>query len=275
MRLAAIGDCLVDVYPDMGLMYPGGNALNVAVAARRAGIDAGFVGAVGDDAPGRAVLDALEAEGIAHERVRTVAGGPTSHATVAIVDGDRIFTDGDVGVSELDLDEEDDRYLAGFDLIHTGDNSLLERSLERLAALAPLSFDFGSRPHEYCAPLLPHVTVAAFSVGPEVMVEQLLRDAVRTGTQIALATGGAAGAWALVDDRMHHAPPSASSEVLDTLGAGDAFIGTFLAGFLRQLDADTMLRDASLAAASAVSVNGAFGHGQPATPVGSTGRRVP
>jgi fructoselysine 6-kinase len=221
------------------------------------------------------VLDALRDEGVGHERVRVVPGGATSHATVAIVSGERIFTDGDVGVSEVELDGEDLRYLGAFDLIHTGDNSLIEHYVPRLAALAPLSFDFGSRPDEYCDRLLPHVTVGVFSVEPERDVEALLRRAVRAGLQVAVATGGAAGAWALVGEQIRHAPPAATTEVVDTLGAGDAFIGAFLAGFLREDDPDAILANASRAAAAAVSVSGAFGYGRPATPVGSTGKRVP
>ena len=39
MRLAGVGDNVVDRYRDLGLMFPGGQALNVAVHARRIGIE--------------------------------------------------------------------------------------------------------------------------------------------------------------------------------------------------------------------------------------------
>ncbi len=50
MRLVAVGDNVVDCYPRLGLMFPGGNALGVAVHGRRSGAQAAYVGAVGDDA---------------------------------------------------------------------------------------------------------------------------------------------------------------------------------------------------------------------------------
>ncbi|UUZ81205.1 hypothetical protein LJK88_41995 [Paenibacillus sp. P26] len=40
MRLIGIGDNVVDYYQDQGVMYPGGNVLNVAVAAKRSGAEA-------------------------------------------------------------------------------------------------------------------------------------------------------------------------------------------------------------------------------------------
>ena len=146
--------------------------------------------------------------------------------------------------------------------------------MPRLAALAPVSFDFGSRPAEYCAPLLPHVTLGVFSLDPGEEAEGLLEGAIQSGCKVALATGGRAGAWALIDGRVHHAPAAVTTDVVDTLGAGDAFIGSFLVGYLRQDDPDAMLQQAALAAAEAVKVHGAFGYGRPATAVGTTGKRV-
>ncbi len=64
MRLLGAGDNVVDRYRDLGLMYPGGNALNVAVAAARGGAAAAYVGAVGTDRAGDVVLAGLRAEGI-------------------------------------------------------------------------------------------------------------------------------------------------------------------------------------------------------------------
>ena len=46
MQLVGVGDNVVDRYRDLGMMFPGGQALNVAVHAKRAGMETAYVGAV-------------------------------------------------------------------------------------------------------------------------------------------------------------------------------------------------------------------------------------
>ena len=59
--LLGIGDNVVDFYKDRGEFFPGGNALNVPVLAKRYGLArAGYIGLVGNDAEGAHVRAALE-----------------------------------------------------------------------------------------------------------------------------------------------------------------------------------------------------------------------
>ncbi len=106
MRLLGAGDNVVDRYRDLGLMYPGGNALNVAVAAARGGAAAAYVGAVGTDRAGDVVLAGLRAEGIDVSRVRVVEG-PNAYADVMLVEGDRVFIGADPTISRFRLDADD------------------------------------------------------------------------------------------------------------------------------------------------------------------------
>ena len=41
----AVGDNVVDRYPEQGVFYPGGNAVNVAVHGRRCGAATAYIGA--------------------------------------------------------------------------------------------------------------------------------------------------------------------------------------------------------------------------------------
>jgi fructoselysine 6-kinase len=135
MRLLGVGDNVMDRYRDVGLVFPGGNAVNVAVAAQRAGAEAAYLGALGDDRAGKVILAALRAEGVATDRVRIV-NGPTAFADVTLVEGDRVFVGSEVGVSRFRLDEADLAYAATFDLVHTGDCSMLETQVADLAIRA-------------------------------------------------------------------------------------------------------------------------------------------
>jgi ribokinase len=66
------------------LVNHGGKGANQAVAARRLGADVRFVGCVGDDASGRAIRDALAAEGIGVDGLTTSGSAPTGTALIVV-----------------------------------------------------------------------------------------------------------------------------------------------------------------------------------------------
>lgn len=48
IKVLGLGDNVVDKYMHIKTMYPGGNALNIAVLARLSGIEVGYLGVFGD-----------------------------------------------------------------------------------------------------------------------------------------------------------------------------------------------------------------------------------
>jgi fructoselysine 6-kinase len=264
MRILGVGDNVVDRYHDLGRMFPGGNALNVAVAVARAGARAAYLGVVGTDRAGDVVLGGLRAEGVEIDRVRRVEG-PNAYADVNVVEGDRVFVGSDVGVSRFRLDADDLAYAASFDLVHTGDCSMLEDQVAELGSMVRLSFDFSiHREPEYVGPILPHLDVACFSASDldEEAAIRLLADAVARGPRLALATRGSAPTL-LHDGRRTWRQAVVDTTVVDTLGAGDSFIGRFLVGVAADEDPAVTLLAAANAAASTCGHYGAFGHGSP------------
>jgi fructoselysine 6-kinase len=279
MKLLGAGDNVVDRYHDLGLMFPGGNALNVAVAAARAGAEAAYIGAVGTDRAGHVVLAGLRAEGIDVSHVRVV-DGPNASADVTLVEGDRVFVGSDVGVSRFRLDADDLAWAGTFDLVHTGDCSMLEDQVADLAAVAPVAFDFSiHRDPAYLGPILPHLEIACFSATDldEAAALGLLTRAVAQGPRLALATRGTRPAL-LYDGRRTWRQPAVTTSVVDTLGAGDSFIGRFLAGYVAGDDPAVTLEAAARAAAATCGSHGAFGRGSPLAPefaAPSTSRTAP
>jgi fructoselysine 6-kinase len=262
MTLAGVGDNVVDRYRDLGTMFPGGQALNVAVYAHRAGIPAAYVGALGDDVAGRRVLGAIHAEGLDDSHVRVVPG-PNAYAEVAVVEGNREFLTGSAGVSKFQLSLDDLEFLSTFDLIHSSESSYLEDQLGSVAAVGPLSFDFSVRcDPAYVDPLLPYVSIAEFSLADldDSQAEAWLERVFRLGPRMVLATRGAADAL-LFDGTRLWRQPSAPTDLVDTLGAGDAFIGRFLAGVVRGEPHESSLAAAAVTAASTCRAYGAFGYG--------------
>jgi sugar/nucleoside kinase (ribokinase family) len=267
MRLLGVGDNVVDRYADLGRMFPGGNALNVAVAAARAGAHAAYLGALGTDPAGDLVLSALLAEGVDVQRVRRVEG-PNAHADVTVVDGDRVFVGGHTSVSRFRLDVDDLAYAATFDLVHTGDCSMLEDQVADLAGRARLAFDFSTRREAaYIEPILPHLSVACFSASDldEEAALDLLAGAVARGPRFALATRGTLPAL-LHDGHRTWRQPVIGESVVDTLGAGDSFIGRVLVGVMAGEDPAVFLSAAAEAAARTCGDYGAFGHSRPLAP---------
>jgi fructoselysine 6-kinase len=262
MSLVAVGDNVVDCYVDRGLMFPGGNSANVAVQAGRSGTRASYVGVVGDDERAGVLTAALHAEGVDTTRLR-IRPGPTAYAVVRHVDGDRVFGPSDKGVSLFDPTPADLDFVAGFDLAHSSYCSGLESWLPALASRCRLSFDFDQRTGSYAEDLLPYTWAATFS-GSSLSrreCEDLARWAATRGPAYVFVTRGPHGAVA--HDGQTVWSTARPVDVVDTLGAGDAFIGRALHGLLAAEPTAALLAAAVEAGSRACTTLGGFGHGRP------------
>ncbi|WP_084961758.1 PfkB family carbohydrate kinase [Thermoactinospora rubra] len=287
MRVLGFGDNIVDRFVDRGVDYPGGNSVNVAVYARRLGLEAAYLGVFGSDPLGAFLREAIAAQGVAVDRC-VVRSGETGVSTLRVDDGERIFlgwNGGGVTVREpLVLDDSLLDYVAGFSLVHSSVYSRSESELPKLAALPTLvSFDLSSE-EDYRTPgyldlVCPHADLVLLSCShlDEAATRALLADAVRRGARLALATRGVEGAIA-TDGAVTAATPArpVGRGLVDTMGCGDAFLAGFAVSLLRDgwsaraVPDEAMLSRALRAGAGAAHdqcfVEGAFGHGRPAEP---------
>jgi fructoselysine 6-kinase len=262
-RLLGLGDNTVDTDVKAALQYPGGNAVNVAVLASRAGAETGYLGCIGNDAAGAVVRDALSAEGvdISHLRVRE---GANARALLAYHDGDRRFLGSRPGVrGQYALDAADFDYIAGFDVTHSSIFSDLETELPRIRSVAPLlSFDFSNRWTDAVLQEVLHQVDIAFLSEPDAddaACAMLLRHCVRLGAKLVVATRAARGAMA-ADRAAITQQPALPTSVVDTLGAGDAFVAAFLVAHLQRAGLPSALRAGAAMAANACTWRGSFGH---------------
>ncbi len=262
MDVIAIGDNVSDCYLTIGQVFPGGNAVNVAVAVARSGGSSGYVGVVGDDARGRLLTDSLAAERVDTRRL-SVASGPTAWCQVMHANGERLFRPGQRGVALFRPTEDDFAFAATASIIHSTYGSGLEDALPELARRGRLSFDFGEHLDDgYADGLLPFVHVAEFSAAAldDRDCAELVRWAASRGPAFVLVTRGSKGAI-LFDGAVSVRVSAASSEMIDSLGAGDSFIGRALYGLIRGEPADALLAASSAAAARTCSTWGAYGYG--------------
>ncbi|TBA94379.1 carbohydrate kinase (plasmid) [Rhizobium ruizarguesonis] len=264
MRVCGVGDNVVDRYFNQRLVFPGGNAVNFAVHARRSGISASYLGVIGSDSDGDLVRSSLLAEGIELARLR-VKEGPTAFATVHMDDNgnNRVWGLCHKGVSLFQLDGEDLEYLAGFDLVHTSETSGLDGQLAAVRERVAISFDFSDLDLEYAKGILPHLKVAAFSrsnAGQD-EVNAILDAAQSAGVELVTITHGARGATICHKGQILFVP-SFPAVAIDTLGAGDAFVSRLACRVLTGVQLAEAASDAAQYSALMCGTRGAFGHGR-------------
>ncbi|MDN3310614.1 PfkB family carbohydrate kinase [Microbacterium oryzae] len=277
-RVLGVGDNVIDRFLDRGVYYPGGNSVNVAVFARRAGAEAAYLGVFGDDDPGSHIRGVLGELGIATDH-SVVRAGETGWCDVRVVDGDRVFGDWSGGVTverPIELTSDVLAYASGFDLVHVSAYAALEPQLPALHPAARLLvFDFSDEPEYredgYRAQVAPWTDLAVLSAAqlPWTEAEDLARDTFAKGARMVLLTRGLEGSAVFDGDGFVRAA-AVRVETVDTMGCGDAFIASFMlsahaAGWSRgrrlsPAVLEAALHDAAKAAAEQCAVEGAFGY---------------
>lgn len=254
----------------------GGAESNVAIGLARLGVAVSWLGRVGDDSLGERVTREIRAEGV---DVRAVvdADAPTglmvkerpSASSTAV----HYYRSGSAG-SRVDGADLPDRWIEEASLLHlTGITPLLS-STARSAVLAgvararsagvPVSFDINYRsalaPASEAGPVLREIAEHADIVFggddefailyPDSTAEEaaaILQDA---GVTTVVRKQGPDGATAVTRDAVA-AASGFVIDVVDTVGAGDAFVAGYLSARLEGLDVDATLHRANACGAIA------------------------
>jgi fructoselysine 6-kinase len=264
MRIVGVGDNTVDKYLHLGLMFPGGNAVNVPVLAHRYGHPGSYIGCLGNDQLGDLILHALETEGIDISRCR-ILDGPNAYCEVTVVDGERVFGDYTVGArNQLEITADDLCFIQTHDLTHTSIYSSIEANLPALQdSSSLLSFDFSQEwDRNYLSDHLPFVDIAILSyTDPDrEKIEDLTHWIYSLGAELVLVTLGLYGAYAYDGAALIHQEPI-ETEALDSLGAGDAFAARFMVSYFEGKTMKEALGEAAQSASETCSYYGAFGYG--------------
>ena len=251
----------------------GGKGSNQAINARRAGAKVAFVGAVGDDAAGRDALNLWRSEGIDIRHTVVRPGSPTGKAFIVITASGENNIVVSSGANETLLPQD----VAAARSCIAG-ASLVLAQLEVSAASVAEAFLLGRRAGAVtvlnAAPAAGAVPDAVWTKTDFLIVNEtearqltgnitednqklclLLRSQVRLGAVITL---GAMGAIGIAADGEIVTVASPSIAVVDTTGAGDAFVGAFCSGWLRTLDLRASLQLGTAAGSLACTFRGAF-----------------
>jgi sugar/nucleoside kinase (ribokinase family) len=277
VSVLGFGDNVVDVYEHLRTMFPGGNATNFAVYAKKAGAArSAYMGIFGNDVEAEHVIASLEEEGVELWKCRQMIG-VNGKARVTVVDGDRVFLGSNEGGVRGDaryvLDRFDLDYIKSFDVVHTGNYCFTERELPKIKeAGVPVSFDFSDdSADEYYEQIAPYVDFAFMSCGdmPVEDIKARLEYVSSLGPTFASATRGAEGCIAYDGTDFYVQPSKPVERMADAMGAGDSFLTSFLVVYLDRTKHGAASKDAIVEAldfaagfASGVcGIDGSWGHG--------------
>jgi fructoselysine 6-kinase len=264
VKIVAMGDNVVDCYLSRDTMFPGGNCLNVSVFVRKFGGESAYLGAIGLDAAGDTIFQALTQEGVDTSHLRRL-DGPTAYCIIGHRNADRVFVTFDLGISMFEPTQDDFDFIASYDAAQIGQSSGLDAHLPRIAGLLPLSYDFSNRYDDAkiarIAPLCYLASVSARDDSRSHALE-LMRNVLAKGAKWCLVTRGSQGAILGHDDEVFEVL-AAKADLVDTLGAGDTFIARTLFGLVKGEAPAEFLPAAAMEAAGTCSYYGAVGHGAP------------
>ena len=267
VSVIGVGDNTVDRYLHLGKMFPGGNAVNVPVLAHRLGSPAAYLGWLTKDPHGMLVYNALIEEGVDVSHCRLIEG-QNAFCEVTLKDGDRVFGEFSEGVcSQIVLNDNDLQFISTFDLTHTSVYSFISPYLKQIkSASRTLSYDFSQAwDRASLAEALPYIDIALISNPVKDIDEnkELINYASSFGPDIVLVTSGEQGALLYDGSHFYHQTILPVEEVVDTLGAGDAFAARFMVNYLGGLSVQEALLNAAKSAAETCMYYGAFGHEAP------------
>jgi len=288
-EVLTMGRISVDVYPlQVGVSlrhvttfgkYLGGSPTNVAVAAARHGRRSAVITRTGADPFGEFLHDALRGFGVDDRYVSPVAGlqTPVTFCEMFPPDDFPLYfyrwpkaPDLEIRPEEIDADavrKADILWVTGTGLSQEPSraatlHALCTRGRSGITILdldyRPMFWSSRQEARSWVQQALPHVTVAvgnleecatAVGVSEPVAAAQALRDA---GVDIAVVKQGPAGVLAMSGTEAVEVPP-VPVEVVNGLGAGDAFGGALCHGLLSGWDLGRTMRFANAAGAIVTS----------------------
>ena len=242
IKIACVGDNVVDINYIDGIIHPGGNCVNVAVYCAQMGHQAAYVGVLADDSNAKVVTDSLDDFGV-EWKMCPVVHGETGRCSVRLVDGERILSDENDGgilkAEPLVLTDEILEYLKGFDLVHNSCYSYFDEQLYKIRELGvPLVYDFSTawtpEKVEMIAKSADFILFSERDDRTDEENDQILKDAVdKYGCRLAILTKGTRGAFVYDGETLYAKEPyNVEAGAIDTTGCGDSWVAGFISSYV-------------------------------------------
>jgi len=282
VRPLIFGEVLFDRFPD-GTSVLGGAPFNVAWHLRGFGLDPLLISRIGEDARGREITQAMDQWGLDARGIQIDANRPTGIVEVTLGAGQHTFSIlPDQAYDFIDPHRARDAS-SGSDLGLVYHGTLALRSPASRTALeavrdaaegTPVFLDVNLRDPWWRSVDLPELCAQArwlklnedeldrisrsLGMRSRRLEERAARLLDRFDLELLVVTRGARGAtaWA-ANGEVETVQPEMSTDVVDTVGAGDAFTAVLLYGLIRDWTLPKTLRFAQTFANAICGVRGA------------------
>lgn len=274
------GEVLLDLFPD-GKSILGGAPFNIAWHLQGFGLCPLLISRIGDDKFGNEIIDVMNSWGMDLSGVQIDEIHPTGRVNVSIKNNEPSYDiqencayDFIERRSIVALPEPCLFYYGTLASRYRHNQALLQHLKKKISnnKSSALFVDVNLRPPWYelenMPPLLMNADYLKLNVAEleELLADQFMhdvnQDALHLKKQLEVSniviTQGAAGAMMIdQNDGYHDVQPDSGGDLIDTVGAGDAFSSVLILGELKKWDAKTSLTRAQQFATEIVNQQGA------------------
>ena len=264
IKMIALPCLCVDVFDGTDEMRPGGEALNFAAhASSFDGMDVSLLGAVGEDAYAKCIMDSIADKRINTRYVRIDKEKNTANnRTYLTEEGDRYYKedswDGDI-VDKLVLNAEEIKILADADVvfIHFSAGCFLQVLEAKKKHGFQLAVDFDVyRDFEDMERLAPFIDY--FMISGEEALLPYFEDFSKKYNGLFNMSLAECGSVTYYKGECYRVPACQVLEVVDTTGCGDSYHAGFVCSHLLDGDIERAMKKGSELAAETLSHYGGF-----------------
>lgn len=261
LKFTSIGDCCVDIYPQLEQTFLGGSAFNVALAAQKLKVKTFLISAVGTDKFARQYLSAP-----INTQFISSFPGKTSQVKINLdKHNSPVFSKWRLGaLKNFQLNASHQKFLSTQTAAHSTAIKPLKKILKTFCQMnlpgVFKSADFdGDTPYSFSCKDIPYylsgLDLAVKSVNDLPSLNFLKNLAIKFN-KIILATLGARGSQVFTKAKTYF-QPAITTKVADTTGAGDAYLATFIIKYLQTKNIQKAMFCATQAAARRITLLGA------------------
>lgn len=269
LKIVAVGDVGLDLYPDLNIIKPGGCALNFAAHSKieNPNAEVAIVSAVGTYSNNRPIFDIIEKYDLKDELIYLSGFSPTQPIRLH-TNGEKIFYNYDAGIlKDFNLNQSQRNIVGEAHLCYTtlfrGSERLVEQILDiKKAGKVAIDFmnltDF-SKDLNKIKNYLDRIDYCIFGLSAsDLSLIQELKNYSQFENKLVLITLAESGVLVFEKGNEIQVPAKAVNLIRDTTGAGDSFAAAFFAHYLNGRTLFDSLNLATSRAATTISHIGAI-----------------